>query len=138
MIAVSIQIEGLDAILSDLAAFPSNATASLDRAVQTAADRVAFDTQQMPPVLASSTGYDAKGIPVAPLYGGTMRQNIHSEKLSLLAAGVIAGTDYSGYVHEGTSKMPARPFFQWALEDFGGLQHIEEIMQDTASKLLFV
>ena len=39
----------------------------------------------------------------------------------LMAAEVYTGVSYGGYVHQGTARMPARPFFTWQLEDFGGM-----------------
>jgi HK97 gp10 family phage protein len=130
---ITVQLTGLDAIRAKLAAVNQN---SIDDAMQEAADKVAFDTQNMPPVSAHTTGYGVPGIPVAPKYGGTLRQSVHSLKLGPLEYQVIADTDYSGYVHEGTSKMPARPFFEWVLTKFDGLKHIEEIINDRIQRLL--
>ncbi len=128
MINVSIQITGLDDFMNQLKSFDGQRV--LGDAVERAADQIAADVQNMPPVSAAETGYGPHGIPVAPRFGGTLRQSIHSVRTGPLQAEVIPGVDYADYVHEGTVKMPARPFFQWVLEEFGGLQHIEDIVRE--------
>ena len=45
-----------------------------------------------------------------------------------MAAEIFTGVHYGGYVHGGTSRMPARPFFTWQLEDFQGKEKIEIIL----------
>lgn len=129
MLSLSVQITGLDAFVNQLASFDGQKV--LGDAVERAADRIVSDVQDMLPVSAGEIGYGPHGIPVAPKYGGTLRQSIHSVRTGLLEAEVIPGVDYADFVHAGTVKMPARPFFQWVLEEFGGQQHIEDIV-DTA------
>lgn len=108
---------------------PSRFSDEMDSAVDQAAAMLRDETKRMPAVSASRTGYAAKGIPVAPKYGGTLRQSIRKRKLGVLMAEVSGGASYSGYVHEGTSKMPARPFFKWLLEDFQGAKKVEAVFE---------
>jgi len=98
---------------------------AIDKALVRSGQILRDETKKMPPVSASRTGYGAKGIPVAPKYGGTLRDEIYSKRMSRLAVGIIAPVGYSLYVHQGTSKMPGRPFFRWALEVFGVSKLIE-------------
>jgi hypothetical protein len=132
----SITITGLDKVEKMLspARFEQACSRSLDRASQIWRD----ETKQLPPVSASRTGYGAKGIPVAPLYGGTLRQLIQARRVSNTVAEVYSGAKYSSYVYNGVKPfqmnravnipgvgwryikthpgMPARPFFEWSLE----------------------
>jgi hypothetical protein len=66
-----------------------------------------------------------KGIPVDT---GRMRQSIQKRKIALLAAEVDAPTNYSRFVHDGTREMPARQFFVWALDDFGGRERLAQVV----------
>ena len=109
---------------------------ALDRGVDKAAENIVKLTQKMPPVNVASSGYGALGIPVAPKYGGTMRQMIHVNNLGRLRKEILADTDYAVYVHDGTYKMQARPFFKWALEEFGGMEIIEATIQEELDKLV--
>jgi len=111
--SMQIVIEGLDKIESMVD--PQRLGIGLDQALQRSAQVWRDDTKKMPPVSASRTGYGAKGIPVAPKHGGTLRQMIQSRRVSSIAAEVFGGAQYTPFVHEGTSKMPARPFFEWSL-----------------------
>lgn len=79
--------------------------------------------KQMPPVSARRTGYAALGIPVDT---GLTRQKLVSRKNASLDYSDVAETDYSGHVHDGTSRMPARPFWFWLLKNFGGLETVEQ------------
>ena len=120
--SVTLVIEGLDKIQSlvDPAKFDRAVARGLDRSVQIWRD----DVKTMPAVSAATTGYGAKGIPVDT---GRLRQSVQARRTGLLAAGVVAPLQYASYVEEGTSKMPARPFFEWALE-LGALQKMEDAM----------
>lgn len=71
------------------------------------------------------SGFGSKGIPVDT---GRLKGSVERRKVQLLAAEVYAGTNYSLYVHDGTAKTPARPFFRWALEDFGAKEKMEKVM----------
>lgn len=124
--SVSVTIEGLDKFLTVLD--PARFTKEMDKAVDRASQVLRDDTKKMPPVSAARTGYEQKGIPVAPKYGGTLRQSIQKRKLGLMAAEVYVGAHYGDFVHGGTSRMPARPFFLWQLEDFQGKEKIQIIV----------
>jgi hypothetical protein len=117
---VSISLTGLDQFTQKLRSFPTDGMRKID------------DTKLMPPVSAKTTGYDAIGMPVDT---GLTRQMIVMADMGYLAAQVYAGTGYSGFIDQGTSKMPARPFFQWALEKFHGLQDIADIVNAALSSL---
>jgi hypothetical protein len=62
-----------------------------------------------------------------------MRNAIHTFDVSLLAAGVIADVGYSGYVRDGTSKMPGRDFFAYALQS-GTREKIRKIYEEYLAK----
>ncbi len=134
MLNLSISVSGLDEIRQKLGSFDVERV--LGDSIEQAADQLVIATQNMPPVNVKNDGYGAIGIPVAPLYGGTMRQSIHTIRTGPLEAEVKADTDYAGYVHWGTSKMQARPFFQWMLDYFQGYETIEAVVTD-ALKLWF-
>jgi hypothetical protein len=119
-------IGNLTALLSD-----QNLTKALSRSIALSAQTLRDDTKKLPPVSARGTGYGAKGIPVDT---GRMRQSIIARQISQFAAGVAAPVHYAKYVHDGTGKVPARPFFQYALEDFGTLKKIEIIFNEQISK----
>src|SRR3712207_391362 len=116
---MTIQISGLDEIVRKLE--PTRAVRAFDLAVDRAAEALRDTTRQLPPVSARRIGYGERGIPVD---SGRMRQAIQKRKTQLLAAEVGAFVKYSGYVHDGTGKMPARPFFEWSFQ-MGGEAAIE-------------
>jgi hypothetical protein len=120
---ITVQIEGLDKFLD--ICDPERFISEVGRAVQVSASTLRDDTKKLPPVSAKRTGYAALGIPVDT---GRMRQSIRAQKDGPLEASVIADVNYSGYVHEGTARMPARPFFLWELQNFGGLQKLQTII----------
>jgi len=124
--SVVITLDGIEKFLRVVD--PVRATRELDRGVNRAAEVLRDETKKMPPVSAARTGYGAKGIPVAPVSGGTLRQSIQKRKLGLMAAEVYVGAHYGGFVHQGTPRMAARPFFRWQLEDFGGKEKIEIVV----------
>jgi HK97 gp10 family phage protein len=126
-----IQSKGADRLIRELKGYPEKATDIFGKAVNRAAEKLRDFTKTMPPVSVARTGYDAKGIPVA---SGRMRQSVQKLNVSLLAAGVTARTKYAPFVHDGTGKMKARPFFDWALE-LGALEQIDKIFNDAASRL---
>ncbi len=134
--SVQVTVEGFDNILTVLD--PVRAVREVDSAVDRSAVALRDETKRMPPVSVERTGYAAKGIPVAPKYGGTMRQGIEKKKIGLMAADVFTGgggSGYGGYVHDGTSKMQARPFFQWLLDDFSGREIIRAIVEGALERI---
>src|SRR5262245_28584816 len=123
---------GRETIVGPLESFPRNAQRAFDRTVQRGAEFLRDYTKKLPPVCANTTGYDAKGIPVDK---GQLRQSIQKRRLALMAAGVFPGTNHGVFVHEGTDRMKARPFFDWSLE-LGAEREIDGMMEETASQLL--
>lgn len=128
---IFVTIRGIDKIQNDLRKFPKKAKLIYGDAVQKAGLAFQRHTKTLPPVSAKTTGYDARGMPVDT---GHLRRNIKKRRIQQLAAGVFGGAKYSKFVHQGTSKMRKRPFFQWSLE-LGGFRKIDAIIK-TASKLL--
>lgn len=108
----------------------------LDRGVQEGASQYRDFIKRMRPVSARTTGYGVRGIPADK---GWLKQQVFKRKLQMLAAGVYGGAEYDPYVQEGTRKMPARPYMEWALED-GGMKlidmRIEQSIQELAAILL--
>lgn len=131
MTQVVIELAGRNRIEEDFRAFPQKAKAVYGEAVGRAGATLRDETKKLPPVSATRTGYQARGIPVDT---GRMRQSLSSKKLSLLAAGVMTNTNYGGYVHEGTIRMPSRPFFEWSLE-MGAQRKIDDIFASAATLL---
>lgn len=132
MISVAVSIGNLDALVARFSAAASRLDDTLDEAVDAAAAAVRDHTKLMSPVSSKTTGYGAIGIPVDT---GLMRQSIQKTKQQRLAAGVVAATNYSGFVQSGTSRMPARPFFEWSLET-GGTELIRSVFSEHISRLL--
>lgn len=121
-------------IEKDLRRFPAQAKRVYGKAVQEATERYRDFTKQMRPVSKQKTGFRAKGI---PLDLGGLRRSVRKKRLSLLAAGVTIGGDakkYGAFVHEGTTKMPSRPFFQWAL-DLGAMKIIDRIFERASKRI---
>lgn len=53
-----------------------------------------------------------------PVLTGALRDTIRVERQGMLSAKLVAGdanVRYAGYVHDGTSRMPPRPFLAQAL-----------------------
>lgn len=132
---MQVEIIGLQNI-EPLATFSGRFDSVVGPVVQKSAELLRDDTKRLPPVSAATSGYEAKGIPVAPKHGGFMRQNIEKAALAQLAAGVGTGrASYGPYVHDGTRKMPARPFFEFALE-MGTEKEIDQMIDEAALSLL--
>lgn len=125
MSLVNVQVKNGDLIKKQLRAFPQKAEQVFGIAVQRSAEALRDHTKKMRPVSAATTGYGTKGIPVDH---GRLRQSIHKKQLSRLAAGVFPKVKYGAYVHDGTSKVPARPFFEWSLE-LGAQRQIDGIFE---------
>jgi len=132
---ISIQFEGLEKIYKSMD--PDNFQRKMGEAVWEISELLMNTVQgNMPDVSAKTTGYGAKGIPADT---GRLKASISRRKLRLLGAEVYAGTNYSKIVHdEGNQKtgMPARPFFLWALEDFGAIQKGEKILLEYMGEAL--
>lgn len=126
--SLTVTIDGLDKFKTLLS--PATFQRAVGEGIDKASAFLRDEVKRMPPVSAKTTGYGAKGIPVAT---GLTRQSIQKKRVALMAAEVFAGTRYSGFVHQGTSRMPARPFFEWELNEFGGLQKVGAIMAQTLS-----
>lgn len=129
--SVSVIIDGLDKMIA--VCDPQRFVAEVDRAVFISATHIRDITKQIPPVSAKRTGYAALGIPVDT---GLMRQRLISRKNGVMDASVTAETDYSKMVHDGTSRMPARPFFTWTLQNFGGLESIELLISAALQRVV--
>jgi HK97 gp10 family phage protein len=127
---IDVVITGLDRIQQMLD--PGAFDAALSRGMERAAEAIRDDVKRMPPVSKASTGFGAHGIPVDT---GRMRQSIQKRKLALLSMEIYADTNYSRFVHDGTGKMPPRPFFEWELTDFGGSSKIAAIISESLSRL---
>ncbi len=125
-----VSVVGLDNALQSLDG--SRFGAAVQRAVERSGQALRDDTKRLPPVSAKRTGYDARGIPVD---SGRMRQSIQSRQITAIAAEIFAPVNYSGYVHDGTSRVPARPFFDWALEA-GTAERIAQIFDKELSQAL--
>jgi hypothetical protein len=121
---ISITFTGLDKIIQNIG--PAQTQKAISLATKRSAERLRDDTKLLPPVSAKTTGYEAEGIPVDT---SRMRNAIHTFDVSLLAAGVIADVGYSGYVRDGTSKMPGRDFFAFALQS-GTREKIKQIYEE--------
>src|SRR3954470_10867520 len=121
---ITVQISGLDKIIQNIG--PAQTQKAISLATKRSAERLRDDTKLLPPVSAKTTGYEAEGIPVDT---SRMRNAIHTFDVSLLATGVIADVGYSGYVRDGTLKMPGRDFFAFALQS-GTREKIKQIYED--------
>ena len=128
----SITTSGKDEIVGPLAAYPKESVQAFDRTIQRGGEYLRDFTKKLKPVSAKTTGYGVKGIPVDK---GQLRQSIQKRKVALMAAGVYPGAKHGVLVHEGTSRMQARPFFDWSLE-LGAEKAIDGMMEKTASQLL--
>jgi hypothetical protein len=62
--------------------------------------------------------------------------SIQKRRLGLMGAEVYTATNYAGFVHDGTGRMPARPYFKWLWEDFEGEQMTEVIIQSAIDRVL--
>lgn len=147
MSGIQIEIVGLDQIQQALA--PEVFNKSVHRALDLSAQTWRDDTKRLPAVSSRKNGWDAIGIPVDT---GSMAQRVQVETVEETGATVKAKTNYSKAVHDGVSPhqrskrtfvpgvgwktttfhhsgMPARPFFDYALQQ-GTLAKIEKIFQD--------
>jgi hypothetical protein len=129
--SVEVTIDGLEKWLDIVN--PERFIKEMDVAVNRAAEMLRDETKRLPPVSGPRDGYSAEGIPVDT---GRLRQSIQKRKLALMAAEVYAPVTYSGVVHDGSSRVPARPFFQWELEDFGGLEKVEIIVNAALERVV--
>lgn len=117
---LTVTVTGLEAIqaATDPATFERSMAVGLWEAAEALMNTVKAN---MPDI----RGFASKGIPVDL---GGLKRSIERRRLQLLAVEVYAGTNYSLYVHDGTARTAARPFFQWALQDFGAIEKMEKVM----------
>jgi hypothetical protein len=54
--------------------------------------------------------------PVAEIKGGTLKQSLEKKVIEPKVIELRSRTGYGGYVHFGTSKMVARPYFAWGTD----------------------
>lgn len=159
MSSITIDISGLQEAASMVD--PAKVPKMLATAVYDIAAGLRDEAKRMPPVSASTTGYGAIGIPVAPKRGGTLRQAIQARKSGDYTAEVYGDTSVAGYfdmVHNGVAPfvlnrpvfidgvgwrfigthpgMPARPFLVWLVESVQGRQVIDTVLQRTVDRLL--
>ncbi len=111
--------------------FGSKVIPAYEKGVDRAGSQYRDFIKRMRPVSAKTTGYGAKGIPVDT---GRMRAAMKKRKIQQLAVGVGPKVNYGVYVHEGTSKMEARPFMEWAL-DLGARRMIDNELKNVSSSL---
>lgn len=130
---LTVEIKGLEKFQAMLE--PKRFDRACDRILDRGAQTWADETKKMPAVSAKTTGYDAKGMPVD---SGLTRQSIHAFRAALLASGVKASTNYASHIRDGTSKMPARDFFLFALEDFGAMKKIDDIVNEEFSRAFVI
>lgn len=128
--SVVLEIDGLDKWLTVVD--PARFTVEMDKAVNRAAEALRDETKRLPPVSGPRDGYSAKGIPVDT---GRMRQAVQKRRIALLAAEVYVPVQYGIHVHEGTSRVPARPFLQWLVDDFGGKEIVDTIVTDALERI---
>jgi hypothetical protein len=122
--SITLQFEALDKLLSMVD--PTKFERTIDTILQNGGAIWRDETKKLPPVSGPRDGYGARGVPVD---SGLTRQMIGSRKVSAVALEIFGGTQYSGYVHEGTSRVPPRPFFLYALED-GAMEKIGMMARD--------
>lgn len=122
MIEVIVKVPSMDAaragLKSGIAGYPGILSGRIQRAGVVFRDHV----KRMQPVSAKTTGYGVRGLPKDT---GNLGRQIKARQIQMLAAGVAGWATYDPFVQLGTSKMPPRPYMQWALED-GGLKKIDE------------
>ena len=123
---------------ADLKRFGKKAIAAYARGVQIAGARYRDYLKSMRPVSVKTSGYSARGMPTDT---GRMKNSMRSRRLKKLAVGVgpsvgggRRGSKYPFYVHEGTSKMKARPYMKWALE-MGAHKVINRTMKNVSNQL---
>ena len=129
MVNIGVRIIGIDEIKQMLES--QKMRDAISAGVQKAAQVVRDGVKLMPPVSAKSTGYGPEGIPVDT---SRLRNSIDAQQTALFGASVQPHVDYQNYVYEGTSRMPPRPFFDWFLNDFGGLEKIQKTLEDAINK----
>ena len=129
MLDVRMTISGLDELRRTLS--PSRLPLAIDNGVTKAGQVTRDGVKLMPPVSAKTTGYGVEGIPVDT---SRLRNSIDAQKVALFGSIVQPHVDYAEAVYFGRGKMPPRPFFEWFLKDFGGLQKIQDAMNEEIAK----
>lgn len=126
---MTVEIVGLDKMLA--AADPTRFDRAVERILERGVQAWRDNSKKLPPVSAKTTGYGEKGIPVD---SGRLRQSIQSRRISSIAAEVYTPVKYASHVHDGTSRVPERPFFVWSFE-FGTQVDLERIVTEEFSRI---
>lgn len=74
-------------------------------------------------------------IPHVPVDTGELRDSGHTEDTGPMESDVVFDSDHAGYVHFGTSKMPARPYLADGLADTLDSQEVGAITDDLKTKI---
>lgn len=118
----------------DFARWPTESKAVYGKAVNRAMQEYERYVKQMPPVSARTTGYgNRRGMPTDT---NDLRRSIKSKPMPQLgiAAGTYSKIGHAIPVHEGTKRMPARPFFEWALK-MGADKIIHNVIEKASQTL---
>lgn len=136
---IEVKPTNANAFEKDLKRFGAKAEVVYSKAVTEASQQYRDFVKRMPAVSAPRDGYRKRGMPVDT---GNLRRAIRARKISKLAAGVGIGLParkYGRSVHEGMttrsgSKVPGRPFLQWALR-MGAMRKIDQVFRRHAKLL---
>lgn len=103
MASINVEIEGLDKFLTALARSPITVAKHLQRAIDLAGHQFLRGTKE--------NIRSGREMWKAPIDTGRMWNSIYLTVGSLYAT-IQPNVDYAVYVHQGTFKMQARPFFE--------------------------
>ena len=106
MIGISLKISGLEAIQNKFAEAPQRVAGAISRAIKESAFILEAESK-----MALTEG------PTRALDTGLLRSQNVVRELSDVRAAVYPLVHYAVYVHEGTYKMRARPWFQVAAKN---------------------
>jgi hypothetical protein len=73
---------------------------------------------------------------VVPVRTGFLRDSIGIDTSDPLSPVIYADAPYAQMVHDGTSRMPARPFFEWALSIVvpNYVEDVQQLVEDIARR----
>lgn len=108
MIKISLKLHGVERLGKYLAARPREVGAAISRAIKKSGFILESESKK-----ALTTG------PTRAIRTGLLRSQNVVRELSDIRAAVYPLVDYALYVHEGTFKMRARPWFQAAAKEAG-------------------